>query len=111
MCSTGLTSCHQNLLGGAGHQKGSNPEGEYAKEERVCLRLCSLGRKMSRQIDLPSMNSLSDRARRRATSTTDLIATGGESDERTLHLERRAIWLMEYSHVSRLFLQSLTILH
>ena len=29
MCSTGLTSCHQNLLGGAGHQKGSNPEGEF----------------------------------------------------------------------------------
>ena len=28
MCSTDLTSCHQNLLGGAGHQKGSNPEGE-----------------------------------------------------------------------------------
>ena len=29
MCSTDLSSCHQNLLGGAGHQKGSNPEGEY----------------------------------------------------------------------------------
>ena len=31
MCSTGLTSCHQNLLGGAGHQKGSNPEGELPR--------------------------------------------------------------------------------
>ena len=37
MCSTGLTSCHQNLLGGAGHQKGSNPEGELALMTKVSL--------------------------------------------------------------------------
>ena len=35
MCSTGLTSCHQNLLGGAGHQKGSNPEGEWGHRPKL----------------------------------------------------------------------------
>ena len=40
MCSTGLTSCHQNLLGGAGHQKGSNPEGELSSTRLRYKTLC-----------------------------------------------------------------------